>query len=453
MKKFLLLALVSLSAQANMHLAPPDFRVSEGTAIFVDFSKAHYKIIYDLVNKTASVESEIRFTAPKAGKPIFDLVPRAEDLRLNGSPVAHRLVDLPDNSSKVKVVWSDVSAGEHTITMKHELTTNVSFDEKAEKVRSAFWIRDLRTRLFIEQYVPTNLEFDQYAMTMDVTFLGKRGESRAYDQELMHNGVLTKLGVNSYRIEFPAWYMASAPYFHTFPKGAFTVRRFTMPSVSGREVPFTIYSSGASNATKFTNYAKEVFVELEKDYGAYGHDALVAYGSGLGGMEHAGATMTSLGALDHEMFHFYFAKGVMPSNGNSGWIDEGLASWRDRGYPALPQTGGVANLANRSVYARNTDNRGYKVGSDLFGHIDYLMQNTGGLKAFLRGYFSAYHKTLITVDHFRNNLEFFSGLDLQTLFYEQVYRDPESTKRAVKTTNEVDHNHAPLTAAQLKALL
>lgn len=451
MKKMLLLALFTLTSHANMHLAPPDFAVSAGTAVFVDFSKAHYKLTYDFVNQTATVVSEITFSSPRAGKPIFDLIAKPDDLRLNGQPVAHRLVDLPGEESKVRVVWQDVAPGTHTLSMQHQVTTNVSFDSKAEKVRSAWWIRDLRSRLFIEQYVPTNLEFDQYAMTLDVNFVGRRN-TRTYEQELMHNGQLTKTGVNSYRIQYPDWYMASAPYFHTFPKGAFTVRRFDMPSVGGRSIPFTIYSSGSSNTTKFVNYAKEVFVELEKDYGAWGHDQFVAYGSGLGGMEHAGATMTSIGALDHEMFHCYFAKGVMPSNGNSGWIDEGLASWRDRGYPALPTTGRVANLANRSVYARNTDDRAYRVGSDLFGHIDFLMQNTGGLKAFLRGYFATYHRTLITADHFRNNLEFFSGLNLWPLFQDQVYRNPPANSKVV-APSEGDLNHPHLTEAQLRSLL
>lgn len=447
MKKLFLLSLITVSAQANMNLAPPDFNVSEGRAVFVDFQKAHYKINYDLTRKVASVESSIIFIAHKPGKPIFDLVTKPNDLKLDGADVAHRLVDLPDNESKVRVIWEDIGVGTHTITMNHQLRTNVSFDSRSEKVSSAFWIRDLRTRLFIEQYVPTNLEFDQYQMTLDVTFKGRKPGV----QEIMHNGIMTSLGTNSYRIEFPEWYTASGPYFHTFPKGRFSVRRFNMKSVGGNNIPFTIYSSGSSRVTKFVNYAKEVFVELEKDYGAWGHHLFTAYGAGSGGMEHPGATMTSIGALDHEMFHSYFAKGVMPSNGNAGWIDEGLASWRDRGYPALTEPGRIANLANRSIYARNTDSRGYKVGSDLFGHIDFLMQNTGGLKAFLRGYYQTYHKTLITVDHFRNNLEFFSGLNLMPLFQDHVYRDP-SVKSAIQRT-DIDHHHAPMTEAELKALL
>lgn len=444
MKKLLLLSLFALPVSANMHLAPPDFNVSQGRAVFVDFSTARYRVTYDIPNQTATVDSEIRFTVPKAGKPIFDLVNKPSKLKLDGVDVAHRLVDLPDNASKVRVVWVDVPEGEHTLTMSSVLDLNVSWEANA--VRSAFWIRDLTTRKFLEQYVPSNLEYDQYAMTLDLEFKGARRAKLT--QVIRHNGQLTRTGPASFRIEYPAWYMASGPYFHTYPEGAFSTRQFSVTSIDGRQIPFTIY--GSTDVEKYAAYTREVFAELEQDYGAWGHDQFTAYAAGSGGMEHPGATMSSFGAVDHEMLHSYFAKGVMPSNGNSGWIDEGIANWRDRGYPRLPTTGRIANLANRSPYARNTDDRAYAVGSDLFGHIDFQMQNMGGLKAFLRGYFATYKHTLITVDHFINNLEFFSGLKLRPLFEDQVFRNAPTKAESLIP---VDSNHAPMTAAQLKALL
>ena len=78
--------------------------------------------------------------------------------------------------------------------------------------------------------------------------------------------------------------------------------------------------------------------ELEQTYGPYPHEALLIYCTGniSGGMEYAGATMTSLEALGHEITHSWFARGVMPANGNAGWIDEAIARWRDRGYPRAP---------------------------------------------------------------------------------------------------------------------
>lgn len=449
MKNILFFALVLCQAAwANLHLAPPDFDHNNTRAIFVDFTAAKYSIHFDTRTQVASVKSEIRFKATHEGRPIFDLLPNPNKLTLNGRSETQSLIKMP-NDSQVRLLGTTVAPGEHVLTMEHELSTNVSW-QGSTNVRSAFWIRDLRERMFLEQYVPSNLEFDQYAITMDVSFSGK---SR-FNQEIMANGIVTKTGTNSWRIEYPAWYTVSCPYFHTFPVGGFKVRRFDVTSIDGRKIPFTIYSSTSSNAVKFSNEAIRVFNELEKDYGAWPHPWFIAYGSGSGGMEHAGATMTSFGALDHEMIHCYYAKGVVPANGNTGWIDEGIARWRDRGYPRLPTTGGVANLAGRSVYARNTDNRAYSVGSDLWGHIDHLMANSGGLKVFLHAYFQANKFTVFTVDHFRNNLELFSGMDLTVLFQEQVYRDPAKGMGLMKASEAGDHhNHPALSEKELRDLL
>ncbi len=446
MKNVILAALLTIpAAWANLNLAPPDFDSGSSRAVFVDFSAAHYKIKYDTRGRVATVSSEIRFKVANPGRPIFDLIPNPKNVKIDGRGTTAGTVKMP-NGSTVRLLGATLEAGENVMTMDHELDTNVAW--YASSVRSAFWIRDLRERLFLEQYVPSNLEFDQYAMTMDVQFAGRTNPR----QEIMANGVVSKLNSNTWRIEYPAWYSVSCPYFHTFGTGGFNVRRFDVTSIDGRKIPFTIYASTSSNAKKFSDEAIRVFRELEGDYGAWPHPWFIAYGSGSGGMEHAGATMTSFGALDHEMLHSYYAKGVLPANGNAGWIDEGIARWRDRGYPSLKNPGGVANLAGRSVYDRNTDNRGYAVGSDLWGHIDHLMANSGGFKPFLRAYFQANKYTAITTEHFRRNLEFFSGMDLQVLFQDHVFRNPAKGMGKAAPAGD-DHNHPVLTPAQLRALL
>src|SRR5690606_12751374 len=141
---------------------------------------------------------------------------------------------------------------------------------------------------------------------------------------------------------------------------------FTYTSVDGREIPITVYSPWKSRTKRCKKETIRVMQELEADYGPWGHPSFVAYGTlpGTGGMEHAGATATSFGALDHEMLHSYFAKGVVPANGNSGWIDEAIASWRDKGYQRLPKPGfSGSNLGAHSPYKRNTDDRAYALGA------------------------------------------------------------------------------------------
>lgn len=429
MKKFLALTLVSGSALANLHLAPPDFDSAKGRAIFVDFKTAQYDLTYDFNEQTVIVKSTVKFVADKSGHPIFDLIPTPRKVTIDG--VKSSATERKDpNGSKLRILDTRVSAGEHVMTMENEIRTNVNFREEQNRVSSAFWIRDLKYRKFMEQYIPANYEFDQYKMTMNISFVGEKNPR----QEFYTNGALTQTSKMSWKIEFPEYFTSSSPYYHTTPVGSKRTIRLDYQSVSGKTIPMTIYTDWYLKTSDFRDEAVRVMAELEADYGAWGHPSFVAYGTlPGGGMEHSGATQTSFGALDHEMLHSYFAKGVMPADGNSGWIDEAIASWRDYGYQRLPTPGiGGSNIGGHSVYQRNTDDRSYVLGRAFMGHLDFLLQNVGGLKAFLRGYFAAYNHTVVTTEHFKNNLEFFSGMNFDHEFDTYIYGKGEVEERAVR---------------------
>lgn len=448
MKWTILTALVSTSVFANLHLAPPDFNTPDGRAVFIDFKTAHYDITYDVKwKKKPTVRTTVQFTAEKEGMPLFDLIPNPQNAKLDGVPVSIIETETPDGS-KLRKVLSVVKPGDHVLELENTFSKNLQYSLFSKRVSSAFWIRDLRYRMFLEQYVPSNFEFDQYQMTMNLTF---RGTTKA-SQDIYTNGEVTETSPNSYRIVFPSYFTVSCPYFHTTPKGQKKRLDFTYKSIDGRDLPVTVYTSWWSTPVKFKNEAIKIFKELEADYGPWGHKGLVAYETipGTGGMEHSGATQTSLKALDHEMLHSYFAKGVMPANGNAGWIDEAIASWRDKGYQRkpLPNFTG-SNLGLGSVYKRNTDDRSYALGAEFLAYLDYQFQNIGGLKAFLRGYFATYKHTVITQEHFKNNLEFFSGLDLTEAFDTYVWGQNPSTQDSYETSEA----HRQVSSADLKSIL
>lgn len=449
MKKWLLLStLMTTSVWANLHLAPPDFETARGRAIFVDFKTADYDITYDVKWKKTRVKSKIIFEAAKTGKPVFDLIPNPLNAKLNGVPVKIIETTSPDGS-KLRQIDGLVEPGEHVLEIENSFSKNVRYNVFTRKVSSAFWIRDLKYRKFMEQYIPSNFEFDQYKMTMNVTFAG----TKMARQDIYTNGELTQISPNSYKIVYPEYFTVSCPYFHTTPKGKKKRLDFSYTSIDGREIPITVYTSWWSHPIKFKNETIKVMKELEADYGAWGHPSFVAYETlpGTGGMEHAGATQTSLAALDHEMLHSYFAKGVMPANGNSGWIDEAIASWRDKGYQrkALPAFGG-SNLGSQSVYKRHTDSRAYALGAEFMAYLDYRLQDRGGLKSFLKGYFQAYKHTVITTEHFKNNLEFFSGLDLSADFETYIWGENTPDAGLLSEENPV---HKELTSTQLHSFL
>jgi hypothetical protein len=449
-KKILLLSLLifTTAAQANLHLAPPDFGTQAGRAIFVDFKAAEYEITYDFEAERVSVNSKITFENKNTGTPLFDLVPHPTNLRLNGKKVGQKLISFPGQLSKFRQVQAEISPGVHVLEMENQIYTNVNFHKNTQRVSSAFWIRDLKDRMFLEQYVPSNFEYDQYKITMTVNFKGVR----TAHQEFYANGTVTQLSPVSWKIEYPEWFTVSCPYYHLSPKGWLHRIDFTYRSINGKNIPITVYSPYKKRTRRFKDETIKVMKELEDDYGPWGHPSFIAYGTmvGTGGMEHAGATATSFGALDHEMLHSYFAKGVLPANGNSGWIDEAIASWRDRGYQRLPDPGFTgSNLGAHSPYKRNTDSRAYSLGAAFMAFLDWRLQDIGGLKAFLKGYFAAYKHTVITTEHFKNNLQFFSGLNFEAEFDTYILGPNESSKQSM----EENPNHPHLTSEQLKAIL
>ncbi|MBD65223.1 MAG: hypothetical protein CME62_08450 [Halobacteriovoraceae bacterium] len=444
MKQFLILIsfLFVYYSTAGIEQAPPNFKVRDKQAVFVDFRRAQYNITFDVQNHRALVETKILFEQKQKGYPLFDLVNRPLSVTIHDKEVEVSLIKTPGDASKLRMIEKELPKGIHQVIIHSEIENGTRFSTNDRKpdwgnVSSGFFIRDLRDRMFLEKYLPTNYEYDQYRMEIDVKVTGtKRWHS------LFTNGEKTKVSENHYRVRYPDFYTASSLYFHLVPINRFVRYYLTYPSIDGRDIPVTIYSN-----YRFYNYlakkkAWKVMRELEADYGAYPHDQLIIYGTGLrGGMEHAGATETSIVSLGHELFHFYFAKGVHPANGNSGWLDEALASWRDKGYQTvdLPFYDS-ANLAAHNLYTRKTDKRSYEYGRSFMGYLDKQLKEIGkpGLKDFLRVFFAKRKLTTVTTEDFKSDLEEYAQMSFQADFFQYIYgghMPPESGHK------HVDHDH------------
>lgn len=424
--KFLLLSLLfSFQVFAGIEQAPDDFMVGKKKAIWVDFTKAVYNIHYDVRKEIATAITEITFTTQKEGYPLFDLMPKVRGISLNGIKTSVSKIKLPETGSTVKMINSLVSPGTHTLYISSRIRKGLKFTKKKARsmwgnVSSAFFIRDLTGRMFLEQYLPTNLEFDQYKMIMNVEVTGtKRWHS------LFSNGKIIKHSNKKYTVSYPESYTSSAVFFHLVPINKFVRWYLKYPSIDGRKIPVTIYS----NWRFYNHFVKKkawvVMKELERDYGAWPHDKLVIYGTGLkGGMEHAGATETSITSLGHELQHSYFAKGMFPANGNSGWLDEAIASWRDKGhFTSKKPFFKSSNIGGHSQYTRKTDKRSYKYGRSFMSYIDYQLKEAGkpGLKVFLRSYFQKRKHTTVTTEIFRKDLEEFAQMSFSDDFYKYIY--------------------------------
>jgi aminopeptidase N len=145
-----------------------------------------------------------------------------------------------------------------------------------------------------------------------------------------------------------------------------------------------------------------------------------------GGMEYFGGSVTSLGAMSHEMVHMYFACSAVATTYRDSWWDEALASWYDRSYPAYltPINEGYRSnmVSGRSPIAVGFDSRAYYQGCQI---METLAQRLGGRAAMIRFLSQVYHDhawspfgTMGLAAYYHD----YSGIDVNADFRDWFYR-------------------------------
>ena len=434
----LLMSFAMASENDKLHL-PKSFSLQGGKAVFADFSEAEYSITYDLNAKLAKVKAEIKLETFESGFPIFDSVIAPTNVSFDGSAVTAGDAKTPNGETTLRYINKMVTPGLHTLVIDLPLVNLVEFSESG--VKSAFWTSDLDERKFLERYLPANFEFDQVKMTFIVKFLGAKNKQSIYT-----NGIVESVDANTYKISYPAYYTASSIFYHTVPQGATSELRFSLKSIDGRDIPAVVYFSKSSwntNLERLKEKTTEVFHELESDYGAFPHPSITVLQAGMGGMEYCGATMTDFSALGHELFHSYFARGVMPANGNAGWIDEAFASWRDDGYQTLSTLSGSTGMSSHPYYTRITDTAAYSFGERFMSYLDGKLKTKGGLKVFMRHMvdkrvFSPFH-----IEEFIAEMSAFYDVPLMADFKKYTFGNANSFSGQQKMNKKIHHKMTP----------
>lgn len=454
MKTVILFFLISLSAIADSDLSklPPSFQHQNSKAVFADFQKATYNITYDAAGKSAFVIAHIKLISLEAGHLIFDSLTEPSIITLDGKKVTSTLIKTPNNETFVRVIDRPSLPGSHNLKIELPLTNMLNFTETG--VHHGMWLGDLEDRAYMERYLPSNFMFDRVSVTFNVRFLG------AQEQIIYTNGKINKKSQSEFSIDFASDYNFSCHYFHTVPKGTSVETRFTFKSIDGRNVPVIIYRmEDGSDQSSYLEALKlktlGLVDELEKDFGAWPHDDLTIYitASPSGGMEYSGATITSEKALGHELFHSYFARGVIPSDGNSGWIDEALARWRDNGYQSLTTLDGSSRMGNHGMYTRSTDRLAYSFGERFIALLDGTFSNQGGLKPFLREMIATKTFDPINNNEFISLINSFYGASTNALFGRYILGESDEKSFILAPKKLKDDVHGQWTLEELKSFL
>lgn len=382
-----------------------------------DFEKMNLQYDFNLSAGKVFGSARIDFRATADGFAYFLSGPEIQSATLDGinSPVETRRD--PDNLNSLRVIQAALKQGElHQLELTFELTASrVSL--RPDGVGFLTTMSDIGSGNYFEAYAPSNFESDSFRASMALEITGAVSQAHS----LFANGTITQTGAQKWALEFPSYFTSSSFYIHLTDTPLFV--RSGIYHGKEAAIPLIVYSREQGLAESGIQLLPGLFSELEETYGPYAHESFTAYISGRGGMEHVGATITSLSALGHELTHSWFARGVMPSDGRSGWIDEAIASWRDNGYfrAGHQYTRAPTNLGRASAFQRFTPANSYRDGRLLLSELDLLFAGQGGLRPLLSKFFAASKRKSVTTTEFRDFLEREGNASLHGLFQTYVY--------------------------------
>jgi hypothetical protein len=290
-------------------------------------------------------------------------------------------------------------------------------------LRFDFWMSDLSPGRYLEMWIPAPLIHDRFALNLDFELL---------NNDRVHTLVANTAGVDAvssgrhWALCYPAHFTALSPLLVVAPADLFETRRSAL-TIPGRDRSLGLVCARHAD-TDADLAACEADIRawltyLTCRYEPWVHgDAFwaVVWGPGRG-MEYDGATTAAVGALEHEVFHSWFGRGIKPARAADGWIDEAFTSWstasRRVEQPRFAATDLDLDEPPVTLYpphpwARHTPIEAYQQGSRLFSGMAALLGGPHRLRAAMADWYRANAGGLVTTDGLAAHLKAWSGVDI-----------------------------------------
>ena len=144
-----------------------------------------------------------------------------------------------------------------------------------------------------------------------------------------------------------------------------------------------------------------------------------------GGMEYYGGTITSLWALEHEVFHMYYGCSTVMSTYRDSWMDEAINMWyeysMDHSYTAIGDDYRSNIVSGRSAVAVGFDRRAYDEGAHIMEAVARELGGRSAMIAFLRHVQENKVFTPFTTWDFLDFLDDYAGVDMRERFSSWLY--------------------------------
>lgn len=347
--------------RADLAAAPPP-RDEPGVGLIapVDIDRVEVDVEVDVEAEELRFVATVTFAVGEADAlPVLQLMPLLESLSLDGAaldPTALSLREITDPPRTVALLPEALPpCSEHTMELSYTIVrANV---EPATLPRLRFdagevwWSsaqEDGGPDSMLEVWLPGNLLFDRFDLELGVELLGT-------DQphDLPANGAVEQVGDHSWQASFVGK-QPHGPFWVLHPAAGVEQLLHDVSLPGGRTVTVDLrrfaHDDGVDLAAS-AEVAEFSLLEYDEHLGPYVHgDSYLAWLRTDGmdvSMEYDGATLSVPDALQHEMAHSWWARGIAPVSDHHGWMDEAVATWGTGGNPWVPSQVEVGEAGGR----------------------------------------------------------------------------------------------------------
>lgn len=427
----------------NFDLAPPAKVVDGLTAVPIDIQSLVASLTFDATTHRGAADATITFiVGPGGGCPIFDLRQTISAAWLDG--VAIPVTDLAHHDfgggtdARLRVIASVLAAGStHTLRLTYTLglpdalsssSGPPTYSFSGERLTLKFWYTDLRAGRYLEAWLPSNLQFDQFSAEIEIAILHS-----SVAHTFVTNAAVTTLGANHVRLSFPAHYTTLSGHVQVQASDELVARTGHAVLPGGATITIQSYKPVGSTVDLAAREAQLAgwLSSNVSAIGPYAHgDRFLVVYDGSGGMEYCGACRAEPGAVKHEAFHSWWGRAVQPAAQSDGWWDEAWTTHEVAAAAPMPFDFGAppSELCPRNPYTRVTAGASYTTGEDFFQGAAAAM-GSATLRALMRSFYEAHRERPVTTLTLEEHLLAGSGRpELVDAFHRFVYgfADPPS---------------------------
>lgn len=421
---------------------PPPARAGKRLVVPVDMQSLVASVRFDVNAQVAEVNAvaELVVDGPD-GYPAFDLRQPIGPARWDGLDLAPEALSHQDvgagDAARVRVVDRLCPSGSrHRLELSYTLATPdatgalpVGWTADGQGVSWDLWMSDLEPGRYLEMWLPAGLCHDRLAVELDVELTGT---DRPHT--LLANGQLDELSPGRrWSVRYPRHYTSLSPMLVLAPSDELPSEEAVAETPAG---PVTVTVAAAPGVCHdvgaVAHDAAAWLAQFSHRYGpwAHGRRFLAVMWAASRGMEYDGATTACEPALEHEIFHSWFGRGVKPASANDGWIDEAMATWATAsnrspsGRSAAEPLGldePPSLLCPAHPWSRHTPREAYAAGSRLLSGVAHMSGGPAVLRSALASWHSRYGGRLATTGDLAHHLSRWCGRDLGPWWERYVY--------------------------------